>query len=97
MGIAGAQSLDLRIAQSRLVDVLGGADGTLGGHDLPDEPLLGLYQLEEVAVEGVLGDICVDIHLRVLVALPDDAALPLLEVTGPPGAVDMVQGDELRL
>ena len=78
VGIACTQGLDLRIAQCCLVDILGGADGTLGGHDLTDKLLLGFHQLIQVAVKGVLGDIGVDIHLRVFVALSDNTSLPLL-------------------
>ena len=57
MGIAGAERFDLGIGQRRFVDVLGGADGRLARHDLPDELLLALDQLIEVAVESVFGDI----------------------------------------
>jgi len=45
---------------------------------LADKLLLALHQLVEIAVKGVLGDVSVNVHLVILVLLPDDAALPLL-------------------
>ncbi len=47
---------------------------------MADELLLALHQLIKVAVKGVLGDVGVNVHLWIFVALPDDTALPLLEV-----------------
>lgn len=58
MGIAGAQRLDFRIAQGGFVNVLRRAHRGFAGHDLPNELLLGFHQLIQVAVEGVLRDIC---------------------------------------
>ena len=97
VGIAGAEGLDLRIGQGGFVDVLRRAHRAFAGHDLPDEFLLALHQLIEVAVKGVFCDIGVDVHLVILVALPDDPALPLLEVGGPPGTVQVVQRREFLL
>ena len=54
-------------------------------------------QSVKVGVEGSLGDIAVNVYLRVFVALPDNAPLPLLKVGRTPRAVEMVQGDELLL
>ena len=97
MGIAGAEGLDLRVGQGGFVYILAGPDWGFAGHDLPDELLLALHQLIEIAVKGVLGDIGVDVHLVILVALPDDPALPLLKVGGPPGTVQVVQRHEFLL
>ena len=85
VGIAGTQGFDLCIAQCGFVDVFGGTNRTLGGHDLSDELLLGFYQLVKVGIEGVLGDIGVNVNLRVFVALTDNSAFSLLEVAGTPG------------
>ena len=79
-GIPGGQGLDFRIGQRRLVHILAGSGRTFTGHDLPDKSLLVLHRLPHIAVEGVLGHIPEDLHLRVVVALPQDAALPLLYV-----------------
>ena len=59
--------------------------------------LLGFYQLIQVGIEGTLGDIAVNVYLRVFVALPDNAPLPLLKVGRTPRAIQMVQSDELLL
>ena len=59
--------------------------------------LLALHKLIQIGVEGALGDIAVNVHLRVFITLADDAPLPLLKVGRTPRAVEMVQGDELLL
>ena len=59
--------------------------------------LLGFYQLIQVGIEGALGDIAVNVYLRVFVALPDNAPLTLLKVGRTPRAIKVVQGDELLL
>ena len=59
--------------------------------------LLALHKLVKVGVEGALGDIAVNVYLRVFVALPDDAPLPLLKVGRTPRTIQMVQSDELLL
>ena len=59
--------------------------------------LLGFYQLIQVGIEGALGDIAVNVYLRVFVALPDNAPLPLLKVGRTPRTFEVVQGDELLL
>ena len=81
VGIAGAQRLDFRIAQGGFVNVLRRAHRGFAGHDLPNELLLGFHQLIQVAVEGVLRDIGVNIDLLVFVALADDSSFPLLQVS----------------
>ena len=64
---------------------------------MADKFLLGFYQLVQIGIEGTLGDIAVNVHLWVFVALPDNAPLTLLKVGRTPRAVEMVQGDELLL
>ena len=92
--ISGAQGLDLRVGQGGFVHVVAGAYRGFGGHDLRDELLLVLHRLPQIAVEGALGDVAVDMYLLVAVALPDNAALALFQVAGPPGAVQVVEGNE---
>ena len=64
---------------------------------MADKFLLALHKLVKVGVEGALGDIAVNVYLRVFVALPDNAPLPLLKVGRTPRAFEVVQGDELLL
>ena len=89
-GVPGAQGLDLGIGQGGFVHVVAGAHRGFGGHNLGNELLLILHRLPQIAVEGALGDIAVDVNLLVAVALPGDAALALLQVAGPPGTVQIV-------
>ena len=95
--VSGGQRLDLGIAESRFVHIVRHTDGGFAGHDLGDEFLLVLHQLVEVSVKRTLGHIAEDLHLLVIVALAHNAAQPLLKVGRPPGAVQVVQGDELIL
>ena len=69
----------------------------LARHDLGDEAGLGLQCLPHVGVERSLGDVAVDRHFRVLVALAEDAALPLLDLGGFPRGVKVMQGDQAFL
>ena len=96
-GVAAGQCLDLGIRKRLFVYIFGGADRRFAGHDLADKFLLALHKLVKVGVEGALGDIAVNVHLRVFVALPDNAPLPLLKVGRTPRTIQMVQGDELLL
>ena len=95
--IAAGQRLDLRIGKGLLVHILSGAYRGLAGHDLRDEFLLPLHQLVEIGVKRALGDVAVNIHLAIFIALSDDTALPLLKIRGPPWTVQMVQGHQLLL
>ena len=79
-GVAAGQRLDLSVGQGLLVHILGRAHRAFAGHDLGNEFLLALHQLIEVGVKSPLGDIAVNIHLWVFIALANDAPLPLLKV-----------------
>ena len=85
VGVAGTQGLDFCIAQRRFINVLRTPDRGFGGHDLPDELLLPLHQLIQVAVKGIFRHIGVDVYLGILIALTDNTPLPLLQIRGPPG------------
>jgi hypothetical protein len=50
-----------------------------------------------VAVEGALGKVAADLDFGVEVDLADDAAFALGDVDGPPGLVEVVQGDSAVL
>ena len=54
---------------------------------------LAFEGLPHVAVEGPFGDVPDDLDLGVEVALAQDAAVALGDVGGPPGRVQVVQGD----
>ena len=59
-----------------------------------NKPLLGFHQLIKIGVECTLGDIAENFYLRILVALPHDATKALLEVAGPPGTIEIMQGNK---
>ena len=63
-------------------------------HDLGDEPGFRLQRLPHIGVEAPFGDVAVDRHLLVRVALPEDAALPLLDLGGLPRGVEVMQGHQ---
>ena len=95
--IPRAQGLDLREGQGCFVNVLAGAHRGFGSHDLRNELLLVFYRLPEICVEGPLRDVAADMDQRILVALALDAAFSLGQVTGPPGAVKVVERDQAIL
>ena len=96
-GVAAGQRLDLGIRKRLFVYIFGRTDRRFAGHNLRYKFLLALHKLVKVGVEGALGDIAVNVYLRIFVALPDNAPLPLLKVGRTPRAVEVVQGDELLL
>ena len=95
--VAGGQRLDLRIAEGGFIHIIRHTDGSLAGHDLSDKLLLVLHKLVEVSVKSAFRYIPIDFHLLVFVALADNTAQPLLKVGRPPGAVQVMQGNELIL
>ena len=95
--IARGDGLDLGVGERRAVNVLDAAQVALARHHLGDEPGLGLQGLPQVGVEGLLGDVPVDLHLGIRVALAQDAALALLDVRRTPRGVEMMQRDQALL
>lgn len=92
--VAGGQRLDLGIAEGRFVHILCHSDRGLAGHDLSNEFLLVFHKLVKVSVKRTLGYIAEDFHLLVFIPLTDNTAQPLLKVGRPPGAIQIVQGDQ---
>ena len=92
--ITGAERLDLRIGQGGFVNILTGAYRTFAGHDLGDEFLLVLHRLPEIGVKGALGNIAVNLYIRILIALPDNASRTLLQITRTPRTVEIMQRDQ---
>ena len=78
--VPGTERLNLRIGASRLVNIFGRTDRRFAGHDLTDKHLLGFDQLIKVSIEGVLRDVGVDFHLRIVVSTTDDPPFPLLQI-----------------
>ena len=97
MRVTGAERFDLRIVEHGFVHILAGPDRGLAGHDLGDELLLVLQHLPEIAVEGPFRDIAEDLHLRIMVALAEDSSFLLLQVGRLPGAVQMMERNQLVL
>ena len=91
MGVAGTQGLDFRKRQCGFIYIITGAYRRFRSHDLADEFLLVLHRLPEVCVEGPLGHIAVNMDQRVLVALALDPPFSLCQISGPPGAVQIVK------
>jgi hypothetical protein len=62
-----------------------------------DEAGLGFQGLPHIGVETAFRDVAVNRHFLVLVALPQDAALALLDLGWLPGRIEMVQGHQSAL
>ena len=77
--------------------VLDPADGAVAGHSRVDEAGFAFENLPAGGVDAALGRIGVELDLVVLVALPLDPALALLDLRGQPRHVEMVQGFEAPL
>ena len=92
-GVSGAQGLDLGIGQCGLICILRRPHRRLAGHDLRDKTLLVFQRLPQVRIKSALGNVAVDPDALVPVALPDQPPLALFQVSGPPGCVQIVDGD----
>ncbi len=94
-GISGGDRFDRCCVLGEVVpsQVLDSAHGSVCTFELLDEVRFALHGLPHEGVEGAFGDVREDLDALVLVALPDDAAFSLFEVSGSPGYVDVVQGD----
>ena len=71
--------------------VLDPADGAVSRHGCVDEAGFALENLPTRGVDAALGRVGVELDLLVLVALPLDPALALLDLRGQPRHVEMVQ------
>ena len=79
--IACGKHFDLGKGQRNLVHIFGRTDGAFARHYLADKFLLALYQLIEVSVKGLLGNIAIDLNFWEHIALPFNAPLPLFKVS----------------
>ena len=77
--------------------VLDPADGAVSRHGCVDEAGFALENLPTRGVDAALGRVGVELDLLVLVALPLDPALALLDLRRQPRHVEMVQGFEAPL
>jgi hypothetical protein len=64
---------------------------------MADEAGLGLQGLPHVGIEGTFRDVAIDRDFLILAALPQDAAVALLDFGWLPGSVKMVQGNQTLL
>ena len=87
-------SLDLGVCECRAVDVLDMAQVTAAGHDLVDEFGFRFERLPHVGVETAFGDVPVNLHLGVAIALPENSSLTLLHVRRTPRRVEVVQRNQ---
>ena len=97
MWISSTQCLNFCITQCRFINIFSRTYRGLACHDLTNEFLFALYQLKEVGVEGIFCDISVDFHLFVFISLTNNATFSLLQVSRPPWAIQMVQGNQFAL
>ena len=97
MRVAGTQRLDFRVGQRCFIHVVTGAGRAFAGHNLADELLLVLHRLPQISVKRRLGDVAVDVHVLVPVALTNDSPRALLQIPRPPRAVKVVRRGETIL
>ena len=95
--IAGAECLDLRIGKCLLIHIVTGTDRRSAGHDLADEFLLVLQRLIQIGVECPLCHVLENLHLRVLVSLPDDPAITLCHIRRPPAHIQVMNCNQAIL
>ena len=97
LGVRRRDRLDFSIGKCRLVDVRSLPNVQIAARDLRYKALLVFEDLIGIAVKRALRHIGEDLHVLILVALTDDAALPLFHVCGAVRGIQMVKRHELLL
>ncbi len=92
--IAGSDGFDLGIGQRGGIHVFKPAHGHVAGHHLGDELGLRLQRLPHIGIERAFGDVAINLHAGILVALPQNSSLALLHISRPPRSVQMMQGNQ---
>jgi hypothetical protein len=95
--VARGDGLDFRIGELLAADILGGADGRFARHHLADKLRFGFECLPHEGVKAPFGDVAVDRHFLILIALAQDAAVALLDFGRLPGGVEVVEGNQAFL
>ena len=88
---------DLGVGERRLVDVCSLPNVQIAARDLRYKALLIFEDLIGIAVKRALRHIGEDLHVLILVALTDDAPLPLFHVCGAVWRIEMMKRHELLL
>ena len=96
-GVIRGGRLKLRGGKHRFIHILTGPGDAPAGENLLDIPQLLFLNLPEVGVKGALCHKLLYHDLRVLVALPDPAPIPLGNIGGPPGTIQMIDRNYLVL
>ena len=89
-GFPAHNALTLGVTEDLLVHVFAGAHRAFAGHDLSDKTLFVFKCLEQIRIKRPFGDVVVNLHCLVPVALPDDAAVALSHVGGLPSYVQVM-------
>ena len=92
--IAGSDGFDLGIGQRGGVHVFEAAHGHVPAHHLGDELGLGFQRLPHIGIERAFGDVAINLHAGISIALPQNPALALLHVGGSPRRVQMMQRNQ---
>ena len=97
LGVRRRDRLDFSIGKCRLVDVRSLPNIQIAARDLRYKALLIFEDLIRIAIKRALRHISEDLHVLILVALTDDAALPLFHVCGAVRRVKVMKRHELLL
>ena len=95
--VPGCDRLGQRELVGGLADVVDRADAAVAGERGRDEACLALVVLPHRGVHRAERRVGVDLDLVVLIALPLDAAFPLLDIGGKPGHIEVMLGLQASL
>ena len=95
--VTGGNRLDLGSRQGKVTVTLALAGGQVTGHDLVNKGCLTLQVVPHSAVKGLLGDVDINAHFLIDVAPTENTALALLNVTGSPRRIQVMQGNHTLL
>ena len=93
----GSKCLDLSCRESYLAGVLGLTAHILAVHNLIDEVLLSVQDIPQSGIEASFCNIGEVFHFLIDVPLAISSAVTLLYITGPPGSVQVVNGNNTLL
>ena len=92
--ITRRDGFDLGIGQRGGIHVFKPAHGHIAAHHLGNKLRLGLQRLPHIGVERAFGDVSINLHGGVFVALPENPPLALFHVSRPPRRVQMMQRNQ---
>ena len=95
--IAGSGALNFSISQCHKVGILYSSQLCITAHSLGDDGSLILQFLPHISIKRILHNIVKYLYFLIRIALAQNSAMPLLQITRPPRCIQIMQGNKMML